>query len=214
LLFHSNGIKTEIIILKSLYRILFQSILGGECKFPLNPYSQKILFMKTLYPHVLSFLILLSFVNANAQDLTNSNQSSTSVTPAYSSKLLRDTYAGFCFLVRRASDNAEAWVEFDETTKSVTANSKVIIVTPGSSSFFPGTIMSFSKFYKSTSCYVTTWYDQSGNGPDAVQPDKLLQTRIVNAGVIDDVALSSGEKQSPETKQQARGNTTAIASRD
>lgn len=167
--------------------------------------------MKTLYPHLLSFILLLSFGNTNAQELTNHSQPSTSATPAYSSKLLRDTYAGFCFMVRRASDNAEAWVEFDEATKSVTANSKVIIVTPGSSSFFPGTIMSFSKFYKSTSCYVTTWYDQSGNGPDAVQPDKLLQTRIVNAGVIDELALSSGEKQSLESKQQARGNTTATA---
>src|SRR5688572_16394206 len=112
--------------------------------------------MKTLYPQVLSFFLMASYVNANAQDLTNNNQPSTSVTPAYSNKLLRNTYAGFCFLVRRASDNAEAWVEFDEATKSVTANSKVIIVTPGSSSFFPGTIMSFSKFYHGTSCFVNT----------------------------------------------------------
>jgi hypothetical protein len=167
--------------------------------------------MKTLYPHVLSFMLLLSFVNANAQELTTNTQSSTAVTPAYSSKLLRNTYAGFCFMVRRASDNAEAWVEFDEATKSVTANSKVIIVTPGSSKYFPGTIMSFSSFYKATSCYVSIWYDQSGNGPDAVQPDKLLQTRIVNDGVIDELALASGERQSLESKQQPRGNTTATA---
>lgn len=165
--------------------------------------------MKTLYAHVLSFMLLLSFINTNAQESTNHTQSSTSTTPAYSSKLLRDTYAGFCFLVRRASDNAEAWVEFDEATKSVTANSNVIIVTPGSSKYFPGTIMSFAKFYKGASCYVTIWYDQSGNGPDAVQPDKALQTRIVNAGVIDELALASGEKHSLESKQQPRGNTTA-----
>ena len=71
--------------------------------------------------------------------------------------------------------------------------------------------MSFSSFYKATSCYVSIWYDQSGNGPDAVQPDKLLQTRIVNDGVIDELALASGERQSLESKQQPRGNTTATA---
>lgn len=165
--------------------------------------------MKTFYAHALSFILVLSFLNTNAQESTNDTHLSTSVTPAYSSKLLRNTYAGFCFMVRRASDNAEAWVEFDEATKSVTANSKVIIVTPGSSKYFPGTIMSFSTFYKATSCYVSIWYDQSGNGPDAVQHDKALQTRIVNAGVIDELALASGEKHSLESKQQPRGNTTA-----
>ena len=117
--------------------------------------------MKTFYAHALSFILVLSFLNTNAQESTNDTHLSTSVTPAYSSKLLRNTYAGFCFMVRRASDNAEGWVEFDEATKSVTANSKVIIVTPGSSKYFPGTIMSFSTFYKATSCYVSIWYDQS-----------------------------------------------------
>jgi hypothetical protein len=45
--------------------------------------------------------------------------------------------------------------------------------------------MSFSTFYSSTSCFVTTWYDQTGNGRNAIQTTAASQPRIVNAGVID-----------------------------
>jgi hypothetical protein len=36
-----------------------------------------------------------------------------------------------------------------------------------------------------SSGFVTTWYDQSGNGIHATQPTATIQPRIVNAGVID-----------------------------
>lgn len=46
-----------------------------------------------------------------------------------------------------------------------------------------GTI-AFSTFYAGTSVYVNTWYDQSGNGRDAIQLKPANQARIVNAGTL------------------------------
>ncbi|MBN9384320.1 MAG: T9SS type A sorting domain-containing protein [Chitinophagaceae bacterium] len=40
-------------------------------------------------------------------------------------------------------------------------------------------------FVGSNSGYVTIWYDQSGNGRDAIQATVAKQPRIVNAGIID-----------------------------
>lgn len=47
----------------------------------------------------------------------------------------------------------------------------------------PGTI-SFSTFYSSTSVFVNTWYDQSGNGRNAIQLKTTNRARIVNAGTL------------------------------
>ncbi len=46
-----------------------------------------------------------------------------------------------------------------------------------------GTI-SFSTFYSGASVYVNTWYDQSGNGRDAIQLKPGNQPLIVNAGTV------------------------------
>lgn len=40
-------------------------------------------------------------------------------------------------------------------------------------------------FVGANSAFVTTWYDQSGNGNNAVQTTVGIQPRIVNAGVLD-----------------------------
>jgi len=42
----------------------------------------------------------------------------------------------------------------------------------------------FNTFYASASVYVNTFYDQSGNGRDALQPKPGNQARIVNAGTL------------------------------
>ncbi len=42
-----------------------------------------------------------------------------------------------------------------------------------------------SAFCAMSSCYVTTWYDQSGNGKNATQSNQSMQPRIVNAGVVE-----------------------------
>jgi hypothetical protein len=143
--------------------------------------------MRILYAYVLP-LVLLSYFQVNAQSIDTVKNSTTTVTAAYSSQLLSNIYSGFCYRVRRASDNAEAWIDFDASTQSVTANSNATIVLPGSSSFAPGTVMRFARFFAGTNCYVTTWFDQSGNGYDAVQTTASAQPRIVNAGVMDVLA--------------------------
>lgn len=143
--------------------------------------------MRILYAYVLP-LLLLSYFQVNAQSIDTVRNNANTVTAAYSSQLLRNTYSGFCYRVRRASDNAEAWIDFDASTQSVTANSNATIVLPGSSSFAPGTVMTFARFFAGTNCYVTTWFDQSGNGFDAVQTTASAQPRIGNAGVMDVLA--------------------------
>jgi hypothetical protein len=45
-------------------------------------------------------------------------------------------------------------------------------------------IMAFASFYAATSVFVNTWYDQSGNGRNAVQFKSGNQPLIVNAGTL------------------------------
>jgi hypothetical protein len=47
--------------------------------------------------------------------------------------------------------------------------------------------MTFSTFYSSTSVFINTWYDQSGNGRDAMQPVAGNQPRIVNGGTLNTI---------------------------
>ena len=73
---------------------------------------------------------------------------------------------------------------------SITSNTSLILatnsgfdVTTSSYKTTAGTI-SFSTFYGSSSIFVQTWYDQSGNGRDLFQYTFGNQPRLVNAGVI------------------------------
>lgn len=86
---------------------------------------------------------------------------------AYSVRKLRGLYAGACLRVRRSSDNAEADIGF---TSSGDLDQVALLAFVGANSGF-----------------VAAWYDQSGNGINAVQASAVLQTRIVNSGVIDTV---------------------------
>lgn len=139
--------------------------------------------MKLLYSSVICILLLLCFCSVHAQ-LNNAGLPSTTVSAAYSTRKLSSTYSGFCLRVRRASDNAEANVAFDPGTSSVTSSSTVTVTVAGSG-LTVGSTLSFASFYAGTSCFVTTWYDQTGNGRDATQTTTSVQPRIVNAGVID-----------------------------
>jgi hypothetical protein len=67
--------------------------------------------------------------------------------------------------VRRSSDNAELNIGF---TASGDLNTAALLAHVGSGSGF-----------------VTTWYDQSGNGRNATQTTAGSQPRIVNAGVLE-----------------------------
>lgn len=74
-------------------------------------------------------------------------------------------HGGPCLRVRRSNDGDEADIGF-----------------AGSGALDTGTLLAFAG---AASAYATRWYDQSGNGRDAVQATAALQPRIVNAGVLD-----------------------------
>lgn len=87
----------------------------------------------------------------------------TDAAAAYSTRKLRYLYAGSAIKVRRSSDNAEMDIGFvagllDEAT--------------------------LTKFAGAGDAFVTTWYDQSGNGRNAVQATAASQPPIVAAGVL------------------------------
>lgn len=83
---------------------------------------------------------------------------------AYSLRKLSSTYTGYAIRVRRNSDNVEQNIGFvgeDLDTVSLLA------------------------FIGSSNGYITTLYDQSGNGNNATQTSASLQARIVNSGTIE-----------------------------
>lgn len=80
---------------------------------------------------------------------------------AWSFRKLSSTYAGACCRVRRASDNAERDITFAYNTLDTQL---------------------LSDFCVGTSGFVSVWYDQSGNGNDAVQATANAQPLIFTAG--------------------------------
>ena len=80
---------------------------------------------------------------------------------AYSLRQLSSTYSGNAIKVRRASDNAEQDIAF--------ANNELDKAT-------------LETFASGTNAFVTTWYDQSGNGNDATQTTASAQPQIVLNG--------------------------------
>jgi hypothetical protein len=83
---------------------------------------------------------------------------------AYSLRQLSSTYTGNCIRVRRSSDNAETNIGFVNNILDTA---------------------SLLTFVGAGNGFVTTWYDQSGNGINPVQVAASQQPRIVNAGVIE-----------------------------
>ena len=80
---------------------------------------------------------------------------------AYSLRQLSSTYSGNAIKVRRASDNAEQDIAF--------ANNELDTAT-------------LESFASGTDAFVTTWYDQSGNGVNATQTTASVQPQIVSSG--------------------------------
>jgi hypothetical protein len=83
---------------------------------------------------------------------------------AYSTRRLRTDYAGPLVRVRRSGDNAEADIGYGAAGW---LDEAALLAHVGAGSGF-----------------VTTWYDQSGNGRDATQTTAGRQPNIVNAGVV------------------------------
>ena len=83
---------------------------------------------------------------------------------AYSLRKLRSTYTGSAIRVRRSTDNAELNIGFVEGILDTAA---------------------LLSFCGSASGFVTTFYDQSGNGKNSVQSSAGSQPRIVFSGVLE-----------------------------
>ena len=84
---------------------------------------------------------------------------------AFSTRRLRSGYGGALLRVRRSSDDTARYIGATVSGNLDATN--------------------LSSFCGSASCFVSTWYDQSGNGRDAAQASASDQPRIVNAGSVD-----------------------------
>ena len=84
---------------------------------------------------------------------------------AYSLRKLRTGYVGNAIRVRRSSDNSEQNIAFDASGNLDTT--------------------SLLAFVGSGNGFVTTWYDQSGNGSNLIQTTAANQARIVYSGVLE-----------------------------
>jgi hypothetical protein len=83
---------------------------------------------------------------------------------AYSLRKLRTAYTGSAIRVRRSSDNTEQNIGFTALGNLDTS--------------------ALTSFCGSGNGFVTTWYDQSGNGRNGVQTTAANQPRIVTSGVV------------------------------
>lgn len=83
---------------------------------------------------------------------------------AYSVRKLRTAYTGSAIRVRRSSDNAEQNIGFDGNGDLDTT--------------------ALTTFCSGTNGFITTWYDQSGNGYNAIQGTASNQPRIVTSGSV------------------------------
>jgi hypothetical protein len=82
---------------------------------------------------------------------------------AYSLRKLRAGYTGSAIRVRRASDNTEQNIGFVNNVLDTA---------------------SLTSFCSGTDGFVTTWYDQSGNGRNATQTTAANQPQIVSGGSV------------------------------
>jgi len=112
----------------------------------------------------------------------------TGAAAAYSLRLLRTAYTGDAIEVRRASDNTTQDIGFVNNELDVT---------------------SLESFCSGTNGFVTTWYDQSGNGNDATQTTAANQPQIVSSGSVIEVN-NKPTVQFTNTSQQTLSYSTTI----
>ena len=105
----------------------------------------------------------------------------TDAQAAFSLRKLRAAYSGSAIRVRRSSDNAEQDIGFTSGDLDTT---------------------SLATFVGANSGYVTTWYDQSGNGYDASNASASVQPKIVDAGSL----ITSGGKAAIEFAPSSGAN--------
>jgi len=108
---------------------------------------------------------------------------------AYSLRKLRSAYTGYAIKVRRASDNTEQDIGFSNNELDTT---------------------SLASFCSGTDGFVTTWYDQSGNGYNATQTTAANQPQIVSSGSV--INVNSKPAISFDGTNDSLLNTTLTAS--
>jgi hypothetical protein len=122
--------------------------------------------------------------NTQTQTPTNTNTPTPSITPsstppapllldtytgatmAVSVRKLRNAYSGSAIRVRRSSDNTEQDIGFSGGNLDTSA------------------LLSFVGSGGTDNGFITTWYDQSGNGNNHLQATAVNQPKIVNNGVV------------------------------
>ena len=87
----------------------------------------------------------------------------TGAAAAYSVRKLRTAYAGSAIRVRRSADNVEQDIGFSGNNLDTSA---------------------LTTFCAGSNGFVTTWYDQSGNGRNATQSTATSQPQIVSSGAV------------------------------
>ena len=95
---------------------------------------------------------------------------------AYSMRLLNNGYSGSAIRVRRSSDNVELDIAFD-----------------GNGNLDTTTLTTFTG---PNNAFITTWYDQSGNGRNLLQPTSICQPQIISGGTI----ITKGTNNKPAIK--------------
>jgi hypothetical protein len=93
---------------------------------------------------------------------------------AFSVRRLRNAHSGPLLRVRRSTDSAA-----QDIGVTVAGNLNTAALT---------------SFCGSASCFVTTWYDQSGNGRDAVQATTSAQPALVTSGAIEQLGSRPGAR--------------------
>lgn len=110
---------------------------------------------------------------------------------AYSLRKLRSAYSGNCIRVRRSSDNTEQDFGFVNNVLDIT---------------------SLLTFCGVGNGFITTWYEQSGNGLNSSMSTAIYQPRIVNAGVLDVKNLKAGFRFDGSNDYLTRTALTALNS--
>lgn len=110
---------------------------------------------------------LLTFLNDDLTTYPKPLDRLTGAVAAYGLRKLRTAYTGNAITVRRSSDNTLLDIGFLPNGDLDT--------------------IALTKFVGSGSGFITTWFDQSGNGYHATQATEAQQPRIVDNGQIDTI---------------------------
>ncbi len=115
---------------------------------------------------LLGFLSGVSAGGVSAFNTGSLDRIATTPVAAYSLRQLKGSYTGAAITVRRAADDATSDIYFTSTGELDTS-----------------TLLTFCS---TDSCFVTTWFDQSGNAKNAIETNPSMQPSIVSSGMLDE----------------------------